>query len=718
MIRARLLCTIVLLPIGASPAFAQDGAQSQAAEEQGDIVVTAQRREERLQDVPISVNVANAAQMERSGVDELQDIGAIVPGVNITSALGVFAPSIRGISTSSTTGENPVALYIDGVYLPQQSDGLRDLADAEQIAVLKGPQGTLFGRNATAGIIQITTRAPSFEPRGSFSVGLDQYETIKASGFVTGGLSEKLAASLSASYSHQGEGWGKNLTIGRDEYKINHNASVRAKLLFEPTAGTSLTLAADYLDRSDTGTVFQPYPGTTFGYPGFGPVSSVHDSYSGRAGYNNYRSYGVGLTAEQDLGFAKLLSITAYRNGEGRVQFDFDSTAADLILTTRVAPNQSFTQELQLLSPDTGAIKWVAGVYYFHNDDQLRPMTRNFGGPFVRPPANVAQLSTFSKETTDSFAPFAQVDWEFAERTTLTAGFRYTWETRTIEGFTRAVNNLGTVTDTLSNMPKLKAKKPSWRLALSHKLVDDTLIYASYNRGFKSGGFNLATLSNPGYLPEKLDAYEVGLKSSLFDNDLRFNISSFFYKYSNLQVATFVGITQVTTNGAAAELYGIDMDFRARLTSRLNLTGAVEVLHSKFTDYGNAVLSQPNPAGGAILTSGSAVGNRIPLAQNFVGTLAADYTILAGGADIILNVTGTYNGDYYFEPDNFLRQDDYVQLNASATIKLPDHRTSVIFSGSNLLGQDVIARNFTQTFGYYVSYKAPRVLSATLKYGF
>lgn len=719
MNRASFLSAAALIPFCASAAFAQEAASVGQAASDGDIVVTAQRRSERLQDVPISVNVASAAQLERSGVSKLEDLNTIVPGFNVSQAIGSFTPSIRGISTSSTYVENPVALYIDGVYLAQQREGLRDLADTEQIAVLKGPQGTLFGRNATAGVIQITTKGPSFRPEGSVSAGIDQYRTLKTSGYLTGGLSDKLAASLSASYSSQGEGWGKSLATGEDVYKLDHSLSLRGKLLLELSADTSFILAADYLNRKDSGTTLRPYPGTSFAYPGFGATTSRYDTYAGATGENSFKGYGFSLTANHDLGFAKLMSITSYRKGDAVIAFDFDSTAANLIFSQGTAPNKSYSQEIQILSPGAGAVKWVAGIYLFHNENALQPFTRQFGGPFVRPPALTTELSTFSREKTDSVAPFAQVDWEFAPGTTLTGGFRYTWETREIDGFTRSVNSANVVTDVASDLPKLTVKEPTWRVALSHKFDGGTLLYASYNRGFKSGGFNLATLSNPGYLPEKLDAYEVGAKTSLLGNDLQFNLSGFYYDYRNLQVATFVGITQVVTNGAAARLYGVDMDFRARLTERLRLSGALEWMNTKFTDYNNAVISTPNPAGGVFLGAGSATGNRIPLAQKFVGTLAADYTAPVGGSEVNFNITGTYNGDYYFEPDNFLRQGDYVQLNASVSIALPDERTSVIFSGTNLLSEAVIARNFTQAFGYFVNYsKAPRLLSATVKYSF
>ena len=166
-----------------------DRSASGSGFEAGVIVVTAQKREERLQDVPIAVSVVSSQQLANSGVTEMTQLNALVPGLNIQHTVGAFQPSIRGISTTSNIVENPVALYIDGVYMANQRDGLRDLADIDQIAVLKGPQGTLFGRNATAGVIQITTRAPSHTTKGEAKVGYDNYGTFKGGVYVTGGCS-------------------------------------------------------------------------------------------------------------------------------------------------------------------------------------------------------------------------------------------------------------------------------------------------------------------------------------------------------------------------------------------------------------------------------------------------------------------------------------------------------------------------------------------------
>ena len=243
--------------------------------------------------------------------------------------------------------------------------------------------------------------------------------------------------------------------------------------------------------------------------------------------------------------------------------------------------------------------------------------------------------------------------------------------------------------------------------------------YVSYNRGIKSGGFNILTPANPAYLPERLDAYEAGLKTELFDRRLRLNVGGFYYDYSNLQVIQFVGVSQTIVNGAKARLYGIDVDFNARVTPELSLSGGLEALHTKFVSYPGAVGSIPKPTGGATLLSVNASGNRIPQAQNFAGTLAVDYQKPVSFGTLLANVTANYNGDYKVEADNFLTQGAYTLLNASIGWRpLGDHYTLTLFV-RNLLNETVLNNSSSQAVGYPTSYgQPPRTYGVTGRVSF
>lgn len=716
----------VVLALAAMSAHAQEARDGAAAEEtrQGglqDIVVTAQKRSENLQDVPIAITASSGEDLAAKGVTDMMQLSTVAPGLSIRTTAGAFQPSIRGIGTSSNIVENPVALYIDDVYLPQQREGFRQLDDIAQVAVLKGPQGTLFGRNATGGVIQITTLAPSHEFGGKLRAEIDNYATFRAGAYVTGGLGEDIAGSLSLSYADQGKGWGRNRANGNDTFKILHEFSVRGKLLIEPSPDTAITLIGDYADKKQLANSFQPYEGLPLLFPGTGPLGSVYDSYAGQDSYNAFKGGGLSMKVEQGLGFADLVSITAWRKGVGEYQFDNAAVPQPyFIVHSPRSPSESFTQELQLVSPKSGPFSWVLGAYYFHYSNGSDPIRRTFGGPFTPLPTSAAMTVTTAREVTESIAPFGEASLEFLPETRVTVGARYTYEKRRLEdGRVIAHTVDGSTVTTLFPKDPLTVKEPTFRVALDHRFSPDVLGYVSFNTGIKSGGFNIVTPANNAYLPEKLKAYEAGLKTELLDRNLRLNLSAFYYDYSNLQVIQFIGVTQQVVNGPGAKIYGLDMDFQAQLSDDFRMSGGFEWKHSKFTNFEGAAFSTPRPGGGAIIGPGDASGNRLPLAQKFSGMLAFDYHRDLASGSLDFNLTGNYNGDYFFEADNFLRQKAYVLLNSSVKWTDPDERFSLTLWGKNLLDEKVITQVTSQSIGYPATFgNAPLTFGVTAGYEF
>ena len=692
-----------------------------------EIVVSAQKRSENLQDVPIVITAVSSTQLTNAGVTSVPSLSLLAPGLNIrTSAGGVLQPSIRAIGTSSNVVENPVALYVDGVYLPQQQEGNRDLPDVDQVAILKGPQGTLFGRNATGGVIQITTSKPSQTFRFKAKAEVDNYETVRTGVFVSGGLAEGVAASLSADYAAQGKGYGDNLVTGDDTFQLLRSVSLRGKLVVDAGPDTSITLVADYMSRKTRTYTFVPYPGTSFVLPLAGPAGDKRDTYSQIDPYAAFRGGGVSMTIEHDLGAAKLVSITAYRKGQANYLFDNVPTGTPIFyvgVDKGDQPSESFTQELQVISSGDGPFTYAAGVFYFYNSNANLPIRRQFFPPFYGPagpaPAANRVTETYGEETARSIAPYGQVGLEVFKDTTLTLGARYTYEKRELEGHTVLTRYNGT-TATLPFTPApLTIRKPTWRVALDHRFNPDLLAYVSYNRGIKSGGFNILNPANPAYLPERLDAYEAGIKSQLFDDRLRLNVGGFYYDYANLQVTQFVNLAQSVVNGAQARIYGLDVDFNARLTPELTLNGGFELMHAEFTSYPNAVGSIPKATGGATLIVVDATGNRIPQAQEFVATVAADYERPIAQGSIHANLTANYSGDYKFEADNYLTQKAYLLLNASLGWKSPDQRYGLTLWVRNLLDETIINNTTSQAVGYPTSYGGPpRTFGLTAKVDF
>lgn len=713
---AALACPVLAHAQQAAPPVSQPD-EVPAAEQLGDIVVTAQKRAENVQDIPIAITAVSGDQLAAIGVRDTTQLTIAAPGLNVRADAGAFQPSIRGIGTSSTVVENPVALYIDGVYFPQQREGARDLNDIDQVAVLKGPQGTLFGRNATAGVIQITTKRPSHDFAGRFHAEIDNYATIKSNAYLTGGLTNTVAASLSLSYGTQGNGWGQNLTTGTDTFRILHDFSIRGALLYEPVPGTDVILRADYADWKRYANSRQPYGGLPLSVPGTGPLSSVYDTYGGRDAFNALTGGGASLTINQDTSFGELVSITAYRDVTGNYLFDNSSVPQPFfIVESPNSPSRSFSQELQLISDADGPLSWVLGAFFFNYNNGANPIIRSFSGPLTPLPTSAARTTTHATESTRSIAPFGEATVEFLPRTRLTFGLRYTYERRELQDASIETRTAGGVTSTARFDPApLSVNKVTYRAALNHDFGDNVLGYVSFNTGFKSGGFNTVSPATPAYLPEELTAYEIGLKSELFDRRLRLNFAAYYYDYSNLQVIQFIGVTQAVVNGPSAKLYGLDIDFEARLGGGLRLSGGAAISHSEFTAYNNAVFSAPRPGGGALIFPGDATGNRLPLAQEFTGTLAIDYRHSSDIGAIDANLTTNYNGDYFFTADNFPRQDDYVMINASLKWTLPNDRWSITVFGRNLADERVITTVTEQAIGYPAIYgSAPRTYGVAL----
>jgi iron complex outermembrane receptor protein len=306
-----------------------------------------------------------------------------------------------------------------------------------------------------------------------------------------------------------------------------------------------------------------------------------------------------------------------------------------------------------------------------------------------------------------------------AAQTNLTLGLRYTEEHKTFDGRETLSINGGTPgpLPLPAVAPSESFDKLTWRFSLDHQLADDVLAYVSANRGFKSGGYNGFAPTNPPYNPEVLDAYELGLKSEWLDHHVRVNSAAFFYDYSNIQVSKYTN-TAVIYNGAGAHVEGLDLDAQAKY-GNFRLSGGLEWLHSRFTNFPNAQFSTPLPAGGATLYSGNASGNELPLAPTITADVSADYVVAApfGSADI--NVTDYYNHGWYPEADNYLRQPAYDLLSISVTLAPPDERFTTKFWANNLLNKPVYGYFATQATGYFADpNNPPRSYGITFAYKF
>ena len=690
------------------------------------VVVTAQKRSENQQDVPIAIATVSADTLKATGVTSIQDLPNAVAGLSVNNTVQSFSPHIRGVGTTSFGPgvESPVALYVDGVYYGSQVMAMTNLNDVEQVSVLKGPQGTLFGRNATGGVIQLTTLEPKQDLSVKLSTELDNYFTSRNFVHVSGGLTDDLVAGISVTYAKQKNGWGNNVFTGDQIHRIDHEAVVRGKVVWTPTDRLTIKLGGDYSNLKnslgsnvrDAGPSFLPVLTDVY------PSNNIYDVANSATNKNTYKGGGGSLQVEYDAGFARLVSISAQRSYEYTSLFDTDPSFLPFELFGIHQKGEQFSQELQLVSKNSGPFTWTAGLFYFWSRERALPLSGAFTGPGADAfGVTAVELDTYTDLRTNSASIFGQGTYEVTAGTNLTAGVRYTRERRSTSGyinaffdndFTFPIPLIPTVTD------GSKQSKATFRFALDHKFSDNVMGYVSYDRGFKSGGFNGFNPLNPPYNPETLDAYEVGFKTELNDRTLRFNPSVFFYKYKDLQITSLIPPPlPIIVNGSKAELYGVDLEAQWSPAAGLSANFGAEWLHSKFTSYPNGNVSIPLPGGGNDIQFGDLTGRRIPYASKFSATVGLTYDIPVQESKLRLNISDAYNSGYPTEPDNRLNIDSFNILNTSVSWLTPNERLTVTLFGRNLLNKKVPAQLNTTFYGDEADYtNPPRTYGIGLKY--
>jgi len=696
------------------PSFAR---QSTDASDIPEIIVTAQRRNENLQDVPIAVSAVSAAQLEMQGITSTLDIGRAVPSLIVTQTFGYVLPRIRGVGNSVVGAgyESGVATYIDGVYLAAAPAGLLSLNNIEQIEVLKGPQGTLFGRNATGGLVSVITREPSSTPGGTIELSYGDYQTATTNFYLTAGLGRAVAADFAGHISTQGQGYGINRFNGRDVNRMDNDTALRSSLLVTPSDDTKIRLTLDYeQNRGSNYGAVRLAPGTSTFFPQ-GPIQSAWDVDSDDQPYNQYKGGGVTARMEQNLGFGKLTSISAYRESQNVIGVDADATPTPLLDLIEAQRDKQISEEINLTSDQSSFIKWVAGLYYFGASSSYDPSQAAFIG-FLQPSTPfgpIAALNNFGRERTESYAGYAQATAPVAKDTNLTVGLRYSSERHILDGY-QTIDIAGGPSglETPFAEQTRSFSDPTWRVSLDHRFSPELMVYVSENRGFKSGGFNPQVPTDPAYDPEKLDAYEIGIKSDLFNRRLRLDAAAFYYDYTNLQVAKFTGSQTTYYNGAAARIYGLDTDFEIRPVTNLTVSGGFTLLNDRFTNFPDAVFALQVP-GGLDTEIRSAAGNRLPQTADFTATVNADYHLPTSFGGAGLDLSYGYNSGYYSQPDNILRQPSYSTLAASLRFEL---KNGVLLSvwGCNLTNAKIAQTLAAGSFNSIVSYAPPLTYGATV----
>jgi iron complex outermembrane receptor protein len=694
---SQLLASACLLaPLGAHAADAAvpTGDTGVRVEE---IVVTAQRRSESLQQVPIAVSAVTGAELANRGLNDSLSLAASVPNLDISQNGTTLTLYLRGVGSNASdpNDESSVALYVDGVYIASPLANLFDYNNIDHVEVLKGPQGTLFGRNATGGVIQVVTRDPSHTPGGQISATYGDYNTVGASVYATTGLGPNLAADIAAVYHNNIDGYGFDI-FRHQPIMRREDFGVRAKILWTPTPKTSVRLSADYSTVRSDGTPYQLAPGV-IGADGVTTYPGPYRTDTNETNLGNTDVWGLSARLEQDFDVARFVSISAYRHIVGLYDLDEDSTPAPIVNSFIHQLARNFSQEIQLLSPQGSRLQWVVGGYYFNATYAYDPIT--IGG-FAAGGPNASE-DIFGIQTTHSYSAYGQATYEILPGTKLTAGLRYTDENQNDHAFVQ----IGGVTVVAPPDQHQSFNKLTWRLALDHKFGEDVLGYVSYNRGIKSGGFNLLGPGAPGYKPEVLDAYEIGLKSEFFNHMARINVAAFYYDYQDIQVQNIEAGAVNTVNAASAKMKGFDADLVFVPVHNLTVSSSVGYTYGTYSNFKNATFTPPSPLDGPQFP-GDASGNQIINTPRWTVSGSLDYRIPTQVGDFLFDLTGAYKSSTFVSADNRLTIPAHTVFNTAVGWTEPGGKYGVQLWVHNMFDERYYASR-TETSVGDLQYLAP-----------
>lgn len=730
-----------VLVLNASLAHAQSGIMEE-------MTVTAQKREQSLQEVPVAVTAFNAEDLKDQGVSDITELQKSSPNTTLQASRGTnstITAFIRGVGQADPLwGFEPgVGMYVDDVYLARPQAGVLDVYDVERIEVLRGPQGTLYGKNTIGGAIKYVTKRLTGEPEFSVNakVGSFNQRDIMLSGQLP--ISEQFAVGASIA-SFQRDGFGEFLLNGDENYnKDVFAARVSAELTL--TENLWFRLAAD-MTQDDSNAKGGHRLTQSVLLPTEAPPSDVFDSWANMDTDNEVESSGVSLTANWDINDAfSFKSITAYREGETTTNIDFDNTSFSSLHVPAIYDDDQLTQEFQL-NYESDNFHLVSGIYYYEGtasgafDVLLGAFdTADLLGDGSNIAANFNALTAGSVDTT-SIAVYAHATYDFSESLSATLGARYTKDDKDATVF----KNLAYVN---GNSPQLGGSEvfvlsvntdysndDSWsefspRLSVDYRINEELMTYASYSHGFKSGGFDMRgdAAANPetvdGYDPETVDTFEVGIKSELFDNRLRINAALFYTDYQDLQVtvqsATPDGTNFVSAvlNAGEAEVQGAEIELLADLGAGFGLQAAIGYTDAEYTE----VIT--DTANGPVDISDQWEFHFTPELSAY---LALNYNMTLGDSgELNWLLAASYKDETRIFPQvaSLVDEDAYTLVDASVVWRDGANKWSVGLHGKNLSDEEyrVGGYNFIglgledSIIGYYGN---PRTFALSVNYDF
>jgi iron complex outermembrane receptor protein len=768
---------------GAVPAEEPAADAASPSLDDSDILVTARRRQERAQDVPIALTAVSGDTLERTGAVSLTQIAQLTPTLVIrnNNARNTFA-NIRGLGSNSDQNDGleiGVGFYIDDVYYGRVGASQFDFIDLERVEVLRGPQGTLFGKNTTAGAINITTRGPSFETgfTGEATLGEDGYHQVRGS--LTGGLIKDFAAvRLTVSDTHR-DGALFNLYNNR---KVNDydNFSVRGQLLLTPAPNVNIRIIGDYSKQtaysriaSVVGLFNRFANGATLTNNwldratrgGYTPRFDINDPWARQVDVNgpiqaNMKGYGVSGKIDWDLGPITLSSITAWRGWDWLPDNDTDSTPLAVTLRSGTDNHQrQFSQEVRLASNGERKLDYVVGLYYFWQNVnglghyQQGPDSASWNNPNAnRALANYALNGFLSysiiEPVTKSYAAFGEATWHATDSLSVTAGLRFTHEDKTglFDQYTAAGNDLSVLSpadraaaqalrDAIYPQKRyttgLKDDALTGRLTIAYKVAPDVLAYATYSRGSKSGGLSLGDLPagiSPVVKPETVNAWELGVKSQFWDRRVTLNAAAYWTEVKNYQagVTEQIGTTSSSiryiSNIPGVRSRGFELDLTVAPTEWIRFSGSAAYNQATYKDYRNA---QVAPENRNLTQIQDLTGVQLANAPKFIYNIAADLvqpvSLLTPSDELYTRLDYNHRSSNDTSGSNsiYTRIPGYGLANARIGVRLQDARYDLAVWVTNLFDKQYFESLGASNQGLITgALGTPRTFGGTLRVRF
>lgn len=733
-----------------------------------EIIVTANRRAEALQDVPAAITAISGETLTRDNITGLEGVADRTPGLTFAAfASGQPEIAIRGVGTKEDgpAASDSTVVSVDGVYIAARSAQVFDLFDLERVEVLRGPQGTLYGKNSIGGSINFVTLQPTEDFRLRARVKVGNFGRLDAAGLVSGQIADSVFGKLAASY-RSSDGYLRNVLVGSPHYGERwgetESLSLRGTLRWQPTDRFEAILTLDSAHDDNGATNREPVgsagPLHNCGCASdpvavnvaLGGAGSPRTTLADVEGFTKRDIFGAALTLNYEFDFATFSSITSYRHTDYDYLEDSSGLPGSSVFTDLTGasgnPNlvllgpatngftfkvtdavsetpKQLTQELRLTSPSGGALDWIVGAFISHEENAR---TEGFIFPSLGRTDGLPSVSS-SFQTNDglAYAAYAQASYSPIERLKFTGGARYSYERKEITSGARILSGLPLL---LQGYPEVAAedswKNFTWKLVADYEIAPGVLTYASVATGFKSGGFtgtaSTALVASTPFGPEEATNYEVGAKTELFDRHVRLNLAAFFTDYKDLQVTRFfqpAGTTFgqfITENAGKAEIKGLELETTVRPTHAFEFGGTVSLLDARYTEF-TGTPSQ--------VVTGDFTGNRLRQAPRFSSSAYASYTHdFADGGSVGTRVTYKYQSLSYYDADNnpITTIPAYELIDGSVTYTTPDGRIDVSLWGKNLGDEDYRTHVFSQRDSRvaFALFGEPRTYGVTLSYNY